>query len=218
VLRNKGENSNSTCVIVTGVHRGGTSCIAGVLHNLGINMGDDLLPASSSNPKGHFEDRELYELHEYLIGNWKQPLFSAETIYLRKYRDLIAKRIQKYTIWGVKDPRLCYLFPILYYLIKELDGEALVVNVQRPIEASVFSLMKRDKVSIEEAYRITLAYRLQLDQSLSSIYRLDLEYNNLVDNPILEIKRLVSFLGYSPSRKQIQAAEEFVDRKLRHWE
>jgi hypothetical protein len=41
--------------------------LAGVLHSTGYYMGEQLLPATSSNPKGYFEDRALNNLNEDLL-------------------------------------------------------------------------------------------------------------------------------------------------------
>jgi hypothetical protein len=41
--------------------------VAGTLHAAGYHMGDHLLPATSANPKGYFEDRTVNDLNEDLL-------------------------------------------------------------------------------------------------------------------------------------------------------
>src|SRR5579863_6413901 len=53
-------------VVVLGVHRSGTSLCSRVLRTLGVSMGDqpDVQP---SNPKGHWERREIVERHDRIL-------------------------------------------------------------------------------------------------------------------------------------------------------
>jgi len=39
--------------------RSGSSLCGGILHKLGVNMGDNLKEASSTNKKGYYEDKDL---------------------------------------------------------------------------------------------------------------------------------------------------------------
>ena len=43
-------NSQSKTVIVLGMHRSGTSMVAGILNKLDINMGKKMIGKSASNP------------------------------------------------------------------------------------------------------------------------------------------------------------------------
>jgi hypothetical protein len=53
--------------IVLGSGRSGTSMLAGMLHAAGYHMGEELLPPTSSNPHGYFEDRAINEINEDLL-------------------------------------------------------------------------------------------------------------------------------------------------------
>ena len=63
---NQTANTPTEAVIVLGVYGSGSSAVAGILHHLGVMMGEKLIPATPANPKGHFEDAEfrrmLYQL------------------------------------------------------------------------------------------------------------------------------------------------------------
>src|SRR6185295_14229625 len=69
----------STAVCVTGMHRSGTSVVAGALALLGASLGEPsrLLKAGADNPKGYFEIRAVVELDDELLahlgGAWDQP-------------------------------------------------------------------------------------------------------------------------------------------------
>lgn len=59
--------------IITGMHRSGTSMVAGLLYKLGANFGDDseLLAADQYNKNGYYENREIFILNDaILLGDW----------------------------------------------------------------------------------------------------------------------------------------------------
>jgi hypothetical protein len=71
--------STSSAVCVTGMHRSGTSFIAGALRFLGVSLGDParMLRPGADNPKGYFEVQAIVELDDELLahlgGAWDQP-------------------------------------------------------------------------------------------------------------------------------------------------
>ena len=61
--------SSATPVIVTGMHRSGTSLLASAMQQAGVAIGDRLLAADESNVRGHFEDLDFFELHEGILAD-----------------------------------------------------------------------------------------------------------------------------------------------------
>src|SRR5689334_14926006 len=60
-------------IIVTGMHRSGTSLTASLLSAAGVNMGGNLLPADAHNPDGYFEDVEFLELNRTILQQAVEP-------------------------------------------------------------------------------------------------------------------------------------------------
>ena len=54
-------------LIVLGMHRSGTSALAGSLRFLGVNLGEYLLEPNQSNIVGYFEHQSIYQIHEKLL-------------------------------------------------------------------------------------------------------------------------------------------------------
>ncbi len=105
-------NNCSTALIITGMHRSGTSLVASILQAGGLHIGDSLLAPDQLNPRGFFEDVEFYQFHQralYRCGEitpYVEPGFTyaptaAET---EEARRLLEKRTEQ-TLWGWKDPR-----------------------------------------------------------------------------------------------------------------
>ena len=107
------ENSPSNqCIIITGMHRSGTSLTASLLQNAGMEIGDRLMGATEWNPKGFFEDWDFVELHQAILSSqgiasegWtKEKLVEVQGQYLATAQNLILAR-KNQLIWGWKDPR-----------------------------------------------------------------------------------------------------------------
>ena len=50
-------------LIITGMHRSGTSALAGMFAKAGAMLGDDLMPAAEDNPLGFWENNKAYFFH-----------------------------------------------------------------------------------------------------------------------------------------------------------
>lgn len=206
------------CILVLGIHRSGSSAVAGVLHHLGVSMGPQLLGSHSSNPLGHFEDSEFVVLNEEIIGDWKNPntsnIIENQQVQLK---ELVALRNKDF-LWGVKDLRLCitakWIFPLL--------DDVRIIVVSRPLGASVGSLMVRDGLTRDEAQRIQLHYRtaseLLLQQCEIPIYNIN--YEALVSNPGYEVPQLAQFISEgicTIGGLAIRRASDFIEPQLHHW-
>ncbi|CAN5538142.1 hypothetical protein BH24ACT22_BH24ACT22_15040 [soil metagenome] len=133
-------------LIIAGFHRSGTSATAQLLHRAGLFLGHELLEALPSNPYGHFEDREVVNLHQQiLIDNdrtWlvDEPLLPVvSTSCWQKMRQMIEHRNTEHRLWGFKDPRVCIFMMLWKYLLPD----AKVLLVYRHFSESTRSLGKR---------------------------------------------------------------------------
>jgi glycosyltransferase involved in cell wall biosynthesis len=111
-------------LIVTGMHRSGTSFVASLLAAWNVRMGDRVLPADQGNPAGYFEDVGFLELNGRILVSCTPPedghrdwgWTESETFdagQLPAFRDaaaaLVAARERAGGPWGWKDPRTSML-------------------------------------------------------------------------------------------------------------
>src|ERR1700686_2628559 len=91
--------AGSTALVVLGMHRSGTSALAGMLHHLGVALGERLMPASPDNPRGYWEHSEIVDADQRLMASlgwaWDdiRPLpagFEREAAAQAATRELIA--------------------------------------------------------------------------------------------------------------------------------
>lgn len=211
------------CIIVLGCPRSGTSLVAGILHHLGVNMGDHLLEAKPSNPKGFFEDTELLELHEKMIGGvWHNPNCNNIQQYLPTYESLIQVRKHR-ALWGTKDPRLCFL---LEYLLDNLDCEVKLILTERPRSESAHSMLSETFNPVSQAFftkelwyatKVCERYDQACQKSVqkTGLPSLTVNYHDMLVNPQAEILKICEFIQYYPP---IDSAVSLVDPSLRHFD
>ncbi len=105
-------NIKQSIVVVTGMHRSGTSFTASLLQNAGLDIGQRLIGPRKDNVKGFFESVEFVEFHEMVlrsqglhhVGWTSQKKIEVEAQYVEKAKEIISKNSQN-QIWGWKDPR-----------------------------------------------------------------------------------------------------------------
>lgn len=207
-------------IIVLGIHRAGTSCVAGILKHLSVFMGYNLLEASESNPKGHFEDKDFMVLNNDIIGSWDNPIPEPKIQTLNRIKNLIEQRDSEFDLWGAKDPRFCFT---LKYFIDQLSNP-FIIEVRRNINSSIASLQKREKISFIKAKTIQEKHELSKQEFIKKygekINFLSVKYENLLINTRQEIERIALFLDFNPLIEPaihfIKKAEDFVEPSLNH--
>ena len=105
--------SPAPILIITGMHRSGTSVVAAALASAGLHVGSRLMPGGRGNPRGHFEDLDFVSLHERILranGIGTEGFTTATEIPVPpSLADeavlLVEQRRLGQTPWGWKDPR-----------------------------------------------------------------------------------------------------------------
>ncbi len=219
-----------TCILILGMHRSGTSALAGVLDLLGISMGNELLQANADNPKGYFENQNISTFNEWKIlstlnsswddvnifeKNWQnsesiQPLYSeAKKIILNDYKDK--------NIFGIKDPRMCILFPFWEKIFKDLHiSIKIIIPLRFPHEVHD-SLLKRNNFKENKSLLLWSKYLLYAEFYSRPYKRVFVEYDNLLIKPRASLQRIENFLLLHFSlTKKMQDIKIFLNKDLKH--
>lgn len=132
-------------IIIAGFHRSGTSMTANLLLNAGLHLGDRLLGANYSNPRGHFEDVDVVSFHNRLLAHvdldwmvaeaFEPKLFDEDVQWMKDY----ALRNANHGVWGFKDPRVTLFLPQWLSVLPN----ATVLYVHRPAVECVHSIKRR---------------------------------------------------------------------------
>ena len=165
-----------TVLIITGMHRSGTSLTASLFQSVGVNIGEKLVGPEYGNIRGHFEDIEFVELHQGILRSQHiddlGSHLETQEISVQKHNLKIAKKLIKNRqeeneksrkIWGWKDPRTT-LF--LKFWLELLPNAKFIFVYRSPWEV-VDSLYRRstDDKLLEEpemAVKMWLAYNQRI--------------------------------------------------------
>ena len=188
-------------IIILGMHRSGTSKVAGILEHLGYHVGneDELMVKGNENPKGFFERKDFREINDKILHengfDWHRVAdFSIEALsedskekYQRSAENIISK-LDACGKWVIKEPRFCLLYPLL----KESTRSAIKLVVYRDPMETAESLWQRNKFPLYFGLALWEKYHNELFGSVSSDKLLVVNYNKLLNDPEGEIKSLIN--------------------------
>ena len=159
-------------LVVLGMHRSGTSSVAGALTLLGAAAPKTLMAAAVDNPKGFFESRLVGELNDRILqaagsrwDDWRR--FDASALApdtAHDFRDQIRATLHHEfgsdPLVVLKDPRLCRMLPIWGGVFEEEGYEAdFVLPVRSPLEVAR-SLNRRNGMPIAAGVLLWLRHVL----------------------------------------------------------
>lgn len=208
----KEDSKMQRTLIVMGMHRSGTSCLAGILEKAGIFFGD-VARSSTFNIKGNIENVRIMRLHNDLLrynnGSWDNPPSEVKwPDNLKSERDSIIRDYKHSSFWGFKDPRV--LFALEGWL-EVLENVSLSATFRHPCLVAK-SLEMRNKFPHSKSLSLWMEY----NQKLLFYYE---KFNFPVvsfDLPAAEYKNKINKLLGLLSLDSEGDAFEFYDNNLRH--
>lgn len=205
-------------IFIIGMHRSGTSMVAGLLQRCGLHLGDNLLMGLKDNPSGHFEDKEFLALNKRILresgGSWKEPpkTVAVPGRTVEAMRTFIDKWPRDRLV-GWKDPRSCLTLPIWINAMWPEDMR--IVFVLRPFNEVAESLRKRNGFSVKYSSWLVSQYIRQAILNLRGTDYILTGYHSYFNNWKGELGKVCKFLGLCvPS--DAQEIEGFIDRRLWH--
>lgn len=155
---------NSSPVAVIGMHRSGTSCLAGCLEDLGLSLGD-VITAAPHNKKGNRENPRFWPVHDAVLARvgaaWDNPPAEPVVWTAQEKADLrgvLADYDALPQPWGVKDPRATVLLDGWLEVLPDLR---LVGSIRHPV-AVAGSLTARNGFDQERGVAIWAGYNRAL--------------------------------------------------------
>jgi len=138
----------STCILVLGMHRSGTSLVSAILHTLGVNMGERFRPPDAHNSTGYYEDLDWRDLNQSILkhcgASWYRLPAPTRLANARwEFNTQIERLVERKSIsplWGFKDPRTAITIPII---APYLPADTRFIFIRRDMPEVVASLMRR---------------------------------------------------------------------------
>jgi hypothetical protein len=205
-------------VAIVGLHRSGSSCVAGVVNRLGVHLGNHFV---GCEPNGGYEAEGLARICEvYAPFPETQPQLDSVTVANRlmrwlRNRDREARLCGK--IAGGKYPHLCLLGQ---QLIDICQDALYVVHCDRPLEESIASLIRREdgkhRSETLKALQRQLWEHKQCFLQTPGLRVHTVDYHALQNDPAGEVQKLAEFLPIETTEEQRQAAAAYVQPDLCH--
>ena len=219
------EKSAATAIIVFGMHRSGTSLIAGILHELGAAVPANLLAADDGNPTGYWEGQYVVDLNDEIVASVGQTWRSWQGIPINWYESedcgvwtdraaaLVRDEFDDDQLVAIKDPRTALLAPLwLAACDVSFTGTKVLLTLRNPLECAA-SLSKRDGLTQAAGLAMWLRYTLDAERATREYDRAFVSYYDALGDWRAFAGRLAAELHIEwPS--SIEAAAPAIDEML----
>ncbi len=229
------EEAKKNVLVILGMARSGTSAIARGVKALGVDLGEKLTPSSERwNPKGFFEDTDIvYKINRGVLYALDHPWMSVDLVdelnkktgSLNDLKEsavaLLKQRMANSQYWGFKDPRTAKLLPFWQEVFKTLNvQDSYIIALRNPL-ASALSYQSLSGCDLEEALLLWLMHLVPAINDTQGKNRVVVSYEMMLQDPQLQLSRIklgLDLPDLTDSAEIDAYANEFLDKKLRHFE
>jgi glycosyltransferase involved in cell wall biosynthesis len=218
-------------ILVLGMHRSGTSALAGALGLLGARVPAQQLPPHPDNPKGYFESEQIRTVHDRLLMAAGTSWFNLERIadewfqstqaatFVDEIVDAIGQDFGDAALFVVKDPRMCRLMPVWRKVLDRIGAQPrIAITLRNPLEVAG-SLNRRDGLPIAYGCLLWLGHVIEAERVTRGERRVFKSYDDLLLNPVRTAEYVAAQLGIDGlpvNKDSARAIADFVDPALRH--
>ena len=218
-------------ILVLGMHRSGTSAVAGTLAHLGVDFSSRLIAAAADNPRGFFEHQDIWQLDQDILeglgsqwddplplpGDWLESVVAHEAEL--KLHAILQRDFAHSKLAGIKDPRMCRLMPgWSAWLQQEGYSPQIVLVVRHPAEV-IASLGKRDQLPADQVAWAWLRHVIEAEAGTRNLPRAVVRYARLLHGWRREVDRIATSLDLAwpvPLEAAAPDIDAFLEPTLRH--
>ncbi|MHA2264824.1 MAG: sulfotransferase [Candidatus Thorarchaeota archaeon] len=144
----------SKCIVILAMHRSGSSLLASILRDIGVDMGKRFREPDEHNPQGYWEDLDWRDMNKIILreayGTWYDPssaldVEGAARLLRGDIKALVDSKSQS-ALWGFKDPRTCItisaIHPYLpnpHYIFLRRERDNIIASLMRRAESRGYS-------------------------------------------------------------------------------
>lgn len=221
--------SKKRLILVLGMKRSGTSALTKGLEVMGVSLGNRLMPPSSVNEKGFWEDLDFHALNLEMLNSFKNrlrriaPLTEEETTsllkstYWARASQLLLEKIPQDQPLGLKVPTFSILLPFWEKVFEE-NGVALsiIIALRNPISVAL-SAERCFSDPQEKSFWIWISSMLSSLLNSENSERILVDYDELIKNPSYQMERIATALNLKINNGLLQEySHHFIDSSLRH--
>lgn len=200
-----------TFIVILGMHRSGTSCVAHMVNESGMYIGENLIQGNPDNLDGHFESSDAVRINDAILnqsgGSWDSPpsqiTVNAETI---QQATEFVESFRSHSVSGWKDPRTVLTYPFW----RPLLGDHWILACLRNPTAVARSLETRHGWPLERGYRLWFEYNSRLASHVQNHPRvLWFDYDRPAQQQQLWLKHACQLLQLTPSPSSFAVFDRF---------
>jgi hypothetical protein len=218
-------------ILILGMHRSGTSALAGVVTSLGAAGPKTLLETNIYNPRGFWESAPLVRAHDDLLASagsswddWRR--FNSQWLHSneakrdhRKIEQILLEEFGAEPLFVIKDPRTCRFVPFISSVLKEMNVRSVaLLPLRNPLEVA-YSLKRRDGLSIPRGLLLWLRHVLDAERDTRGMPRCFLNFEDLLTGWRHQLDRAAKAVGIvwpSWSKASEASVEQFLTMDLYH--
>ena len=217
-------------LLVLGMHRSGTSALAGLLCQQGFQAPQNHDGGDAHNPTGYWEPQQIRAFHNNLLegaqSSWEDPLLPVLPWQPQHLGPALADLEQALAddfpaadpqaVALIKDPRQCRLLPLWTALFEQRPFQVAVVLAVRQPEAVAASLVNRDQLPLDRALLLWLSHTLEAERATRHLPRLVLSYEQLLQDPAAAVQRCQQLAGLPITTPSAELLGEWIRPNLNH--
>ena len=207
-------------IIVTGMHRSGTSATTRMLNLLGCDIASDLVVPDQHNPTGYWEAISIAKLNDEMLNSagfeWHdlQPLSQSwfESPKFAEYQEraieLLSRQVGKSHLFAIKDPRFCRVLPVWTAAVEALGARPVIVSPIRSPSHVATSLLKRNGMNRAVAQLLWLRHAIDAERWSRGFPRAFFNFSSLLSDWRGVADHLSRDLGVIWPRDSVQSASQ----------
>ena len=218
-------------ILVTGMHRSGTSAVTRVLSLLGCALPRAVTESARDNEKGFWETPAIRDLNDRILASAGSAWDDWEPFDSRWYaspmaggfrddaRAILKGELGDGPLFVVKDPRICRLLPFWIDAVRSFGAEPFIVSpVRNPLDVAA-SLEERNGIHPSIGLLMWLRHVLDTEAASRDLRRVYLRYEHLLFKTHAVVDRIGDALGVvwpTRSTRTNMEIDEYLSPTLRH--
>lgn len=192
-----------TALVVLGMHRSGTSSVAGALTHLGAAAPRTLMAPATDNPRGFWESHVVMVLNDELLAEAGSSWHDWRRLPHPPRNHAVCDRIVA-VLQGefgdaetvvLKDPRICRLFPAWRSALEAAGYRPLIVSPLRTPCEVASSLQARNPISRAHGLRLWLRHVLDAEAASRGLPRHFMRWSSFMTDWRAEVALMNARLG-----------------------
>jgi hypothetical protein len=218
-------------VTILGMHRSGTSALAGTLGRLGLKLPKTPLADAADNPEGFYESQVIVDRNFEILREercaWnvcfalEPAALEAKTppARLQELSAILHDEFGDTDSFVLKDPRLCLLMPLWFPGLRRISASQPVLLMARHPAEVVRSHETRNQLPQDDTLLNWLHHMLEAERMSRQLRRAVLLYEDLLSDWRAVLGLALPLAGIKTPRNFVEAGAEidaFISPQKRH--